>query len=398
MSERYFNLYVEINNSKFIFYSEEIDSQNNSKIKYKLDIPAIGIEKNKISNFDEFFETIKKNIYLSEQNLKSTFKEIVLILDYFDTSFIALSGYKKLNGSQILRENITYILNTLKFYVDKNEKKKTILHIFNSKFSLDNKTIINPPIGLFGDFYSHELSFSLINKNDSKNLQNVFEKCNLKIKKILLKSYLKGALISDRNLDLDTFFFIEVDSSNSKIFYFENDCLKFEQRFKFGYDIIFRDISKVTLFKKEIIEEILNQIEQKNSISDEELIEKKFFEDNNFRKIKKKLIFDIAEARINEILELMLFKNINLKYYNKLPKSLFFQVKSTSSFQSIKEIYKNILLQKGILDVKCLENETHEDIVHTARNLVHFGWKKEAIPFTKTKKSLIARFFSLFFE
>ena len=94
----------------------------------------------------------------------------------------------------------------------------------------------------------------------------------------------------------------------------------------------------------------------------------------------------------------MLFKNINLKYYNKLPKSLFFQVKSTSSFQSIKEIYKNILLQKGILDVKCLENETHEDIVHTARNLVHFGWKKEAIPFTKTKKSLIARFFSLFFE
>ena len=94
MSERYFNLYVEINNSKFIFYSEEIDSQNNSKIKYKLDIPAIGIEKNKISNFDEFFETIKKNIYLSEQNLKSTFKEIVLILDYFDTSFIALSDTK----------------------------------------------------------------------------------------------------------------------------------------------------------------------------------------------------------------------------------------------------------------------------------------------------------------
>ncbi len=398
MSERYFNLYVEINNSKFIFYGEEINSQNNSKIKYKLDIPAIGIEKNKITNFDEFFEIIKKNIYLSEQNLKSTFKEVVLILDYFDTSFITLSGYKKLNGSQILRENITYILNTLKFYVDKNEIKKTILHIFNSKFSLDNKTIINPPIGLFGDFYSHELSFSLINKNDNKNLQNVFEKCNLKIKKILLKSYLKGALISDKNLDLDTFFFIEIDSSNSKIFYFENDCLKFEQRFKFGYDIILRDISKITLLKKEIIEKFLNQIERKNSISDEELIEKKFFEENNFRKIKKKLVFDIAEARIKEILEFMLFENINLKYYNKLPNSLFFQLKSTSSFKSIKDIYKNILLQKGISDVKCLDNESDEDIVHTARNLVHFGWKKEAIPFTKTKKSLIARFFSLFFE
>lgn len=398
MSEKYYNLYVEINNSKFIFYGEEIDSQNNSKIKYKLEVPAMGLEKNKISNFDEFFNTIKKNIYLSEQNLKCIFKETVLILDYLDTSFVALSGYKKLNGSQILRENITYILNTLKFYVDKNEKKKTILHIFNSRFSLDNKEIINPPIGLFGDFYSHELSFSLINSNDFKNLKSIFEECNLRIKKILLKSYLKGAFISDKNLNLDTFFFVEISSSNSKIFYFENDCLKFEQSFKFGYDIILKDISKITLFKKDIIEEILNQIEQKNSLSEAELVEKKFFKDNSFRKIKKKLIFDIAEARINEMIEFMLFKNVNLKHYSKLTKSLFFQLKSAYNFQSIKDIYKNIFLKKGISDVRCLDEVSNEEMIQTARKLVDFGWKKEAIPFTKTKKTIIARFFSAIFE
>ena len=70
-----------------------------------------------------------------------------------------LTGFKKLNGSQILRENITYILNTLKSYVDNAEPKKTIIHIFNSSFNLDNKKIDNLPIGMFGDFYSHELSF-----------------------------------------------------------------------------------------------------------------------------------------------------------------------------------------------------------------------------------------------
>ena len=76
-----------------------------------------------------------------------------------------------MNGSQILRENITYILNTLKSYINEIETKKNIIHIFNSKFYLDNKKIENLPIGLFGDFYSHELSFVLINSNDYKNLK-----------------------------------------------------------------------------------------------------------------------------------------------------------------------------------------------------------------------------------
>ena len=45
---------------------------------------------------------------------------------------------------------------------------KTAIHIFNSKFCLDNKKVENLPIGLLGDFYSHELSLSLINTNDLK--------------------------------------------------------------------------------------------------------------------------------------------------------------------------------------------------------------------------------------
>ena len=47
--------------------------------------------------------------------------------------------------------------------------------------------IENLPIGLFGNVYSHELSFSLISNNDFKNIQNILDKCNLKIKKIFLK-------------------------------------------------------------------------------------------------------------------------------------------------------------------------------------------------------------------
>ena len=67
------------------------------------------------------------------------FKEAILIIDNFNCSLISFSGFKKLNGSQLGKENVTYILNNLKSKLLEIEKDKTILHIFNSNFLLDKK-------------------------------------------------------------------------------------------------------------------------------------------------------------------------------------------------------------------------------------------------------------------
>ena len=308
------SLYIELNCCDIVFYAVESNEQNYLKVIYKKNISFTNKEKDMILDFDQIFSIIKKNIYLIEIDLKLTFKDAVLILDTLDTRYISLSGYKKLNGSQILRENITYILNSLKSYVDEIEPKGKILHIFNSTFNLDNKKINNLPIGLFGDFYSHELSFLLMNKNDFKNLKNIFDSCNLKIKKIINKSFIKGANLSDNFKNIDTFFHIKIDEERSKIFYFENNSLKFEQTFKFGTNIILKDISKITTLKQDTIIRILDEINLNNQIPEDDFIEEKFYEEIGLKKIKKKLIYDIALARAKEIFEIMLFNNINLKY------------------------------------------------------------------------------------
>ena len=398
MKNSHLKLYLEINSKNLIFSVGKNNQNDNFENIYKLEVLITGIENNRISNFEKFFNLVKENIYLIEQKLNYTFKEIILILENFNPTFINLTGYKILNGSQILRENITYILNTLKSYVDKIESKKTILHIFNSKFNLDNSKIENLPIGLFGDFYSHELSFTLINTNDFKNLNNIFNKCNLKIKKILLKSFIKGVYISDNNANIDTFFQIEINDVNSKIFYFENNALKFQQDFKFGKEIIIKDISKVTFLKKDTIEEILHKQEFNEKISDDEFIEEEFFKDDNYKKIKKKLIYEVARARINEISELILFKNVNLKYYNKSLKPVFLELNCKLQLKGFEELYKNIFSMNGNLQFKFLNNLSSESTLSTANRLVHYGWKKEAIPTTETKKSLIGKLFEAIFS
>ena len=121
-------LFLEINTSNFIFLAGKKDEQDNFKIIYNHEVKSIGLDNNRIFDLEKVFTLIKENIYLIEQKLNLTFKEVVLILENFDPTFINLTGFKKLNGSQILRENITYILNTLKSRVDQTELKN------NSKY------------------------------------------------------------------------------------------------------------------------------------------------------------------------------------------------------------------------------------------------------------------------
>ena len=372
------------------------DEKNNFKILEKLFLPIEGIIENKISDLDKFTNLIKKNILLIEQKINYTFKDIILILDNFEISFLNLCGFKKLNGTQISKENITYILNLLKSCVDEFEENKKILHIFNSEYCLDKKKLDNLPIGLFGNFYSQELSFNMINKNDYNNLKNIFDKCNLKIKKVLKKSFVEGVNINTRYNNIETFFLIKINNHNSKISFFENASLKFEQVFKFGTDIILRDISKITSLNKENVKLILNKINLADSLSNDEIIEKEFFTDN-YRKIKKKLIYEIALARIQEISELIIFKNINLKYYNKVSKNIFLVIDRQTQFKGLNKIFEFAFSLNNKLDLNIIADSSEDNLIKTTNNLVQYGWKKEAIPIALSKKSIFRRFFEAIF-
>ncbi len=391
-------LFVEINNFEYIFGVGDNDKNNEFKIIYKESINLQGISNNRIVDFDLIYNIIKKNIFLIEQKLNFTFKDAVLILDNFNCSFINLTGYKKLNGSQILKDNITYILNSLKLTLDEFEKKKKILHIFNSKYYLDKKKIENLPIGLFGDFYSHELSFCLMNSNDYKNLNNIFDKCNVKIKKVLLKNFVEGTHIINKNQNLDTFFKVEINENCSQLIYFENSALKFVQNFRFGSNLVINDISKITSLNKDIVKKILLNLKLNRTITDQELVEKELFNNENYRKIKKKLIFEIASARIQELAEVFLLKNINLASFQQKDRTVFLNINNKQNFECFKEIYNSVFSKNDHFKLNFIGNIGIEETIDGASKLVNFGWKKEAIPVIHAEKSIIAKFFDMLFN
>ncbi len=396
MSFKSLEFFLEIDEYKFYYTIVEYDGNGNFEIVLRHSSLNPGIVKGKIQDFDLISKNIKENIYSIEKKLNFTFKDVILILSKFECSVINFSGYKKLNGSQLTKENITYIINSLKSQVDKTEKNKKILHIFNSDHILDKKNIENIPIGLFGDFYSHELSFFLINNNDYKNLKNLINSCNLNIKKAISKNFLENIYLI-KEYDINSFFNISINENNSSIVFLKNSSLKFFQSFNFGTDIIVNDISKVLAIEKEKIKKLLISTDFKNIKSGKDLIEKEYF-DQNFRKIKKKMVLDIAQARIQEICEVIFTKNINIDNFLKEQKLIILQINDETNFQFFKESFEGFFSNHEQFELKIANKFENKFFFKNAGELVQFGWKKEAIPIIQERKSIIARIFDFLFN
>lgn len=393
------NLIIEINETKYIFIVLNNDEDENLKIISKTTVPVEGMSGNKIFDQNLIIKILKDNIYSLEKKLNYTFKEVILLIDNFDCSFINLSGFNKLNGSQLVKENISYIINNLKTKINEIEINKIILHIFNTKYLLDNKESENLPIGLFGNFYSHELSFFLINNNDYKNIKNIFNNCNLKIEKIISKNFIEGIKLTNEHSDLVSFFKIDMNNNKTKIIFFRNSSPIYFQNFNFGSELILKDISKVTGLSIDVVKAALINLDfSKTGLEKEEFLEKKYFLESNYRKISKQLIFNIANARVEEILEIILFKNINALSFFEKKIPVFLHLNDELIYKSFAKAFTSFFFKKNILEIKFIKKEVSNNFYFNLFKIVQFGWKREAVPIIQKKRSLIAKFFNYLFN
>ena len=162
-------LFAEINEKNFIFLVVKYDENFDFKVIYSISKESEGILDGKITNVESSSKIIKDCLNLIEKKVNFIFKDVTVINNQGNFSCINISGFKKLSGSQILDENISYLLNNIKKLVLDNQSDKSLIHLFNSNFFLDYNVLKNPPIGLHGDLYNQHLTFFLLPKNHSLN-------------------------------------------------------------------------------------------------------------------------------------------------------------------------------------------------------------------------------------
>ena len=302
---------------------------------------------------------------------------------------------KKLNGSQVLSEDISYILNDVKLKLLEAEKDKTIIHLFNTKYLLDNKPIKNLPIGLHGDFYSHQLTFFMVKNNDLKNIKTLFNMCNLNLSKIILKSFTEGIKIIKEDKK-DTFIKINIKKNETLLSIFYESSFCYFQKFNFGSDIILKDISKVCSFEMSKTKNIISETKFEN-LNENSYVDQKYFDDNNFRKISLKHIVEIASARIEEIVDVIFNLNRNIFYIGGEEILINLSIDDKSIQNKFKEIFKKNF-NNCKLNFFNLTDQDNFTSIEIFGELLSKGWIKEAIPIVNKKKSWISSIFSSLFE
>ena len=391
-------LIIDLNDNKIIFLVILFNEQKNFKILKKIILESSGIKNGHIIDIEIVSQLLKKNINNIEEEINYFFSDVAIIINPNDINCLNVSGYKKLNGSQVSNEDIIYILNNIKKIILENEINYFLVHLFNSNFSLDSDNLENLPIGLFGDFYNQNMTFFLVNKNIIKNIKLVFNNCGLNIEKIILKSFAESVYLLSHNLSHQNFTILRLGKESINVSLFKNKSFVFTENFDFGFNLINKDISKLCTLKIEEVENLLKEVELKNiiEINNESFLDKKYFYVSPYRKIKYQLILDVFTARLEELFEICYKKNNNIKKSEN--NKIYVYVDSSEYFKNIRYVIE----KNKLTTFECIFDSFSEYSLQTAvlgaSEIIGKGWEKEAIPIIYKKKSYIAGFFSKLFS
>ena len=354
--------------------------------------PSEGIHNGTIVNLSKASKAIRSCISTAEKKGNVLLKKINVVLESPEFLTTKFTKNKKINGSKIHKDDIDFLLRESKKQLILNDKKQTIIHIFNYNYIVDGKAFTEEPIGVYADSLIHEITFITMPKNNLKNINQSFNDCDIEIERLISSTFALGAgLLSNHELKSGSVL-IDLGSEKTSIGLFKNSALIYSITLPVGVNHITKDISKVCSLSLEESEIIRNNIDFSlpniiNIFDENDFLKKNFFISSSFRKISKNLILNVIKARLDEIFETIkkqiILSELNLNFVLVGGGSKLINIeKYCEKFfgTRIKKISEN----NEIKDKELVKNFSS---CLGALKIIRDGWETEAIPESTLKTS-----------
>ena len=380
---------------------------NNAEILSTSITPSDGFHNDAVVNLSKASGAIRACISDAEKKAKIPLKKINVVIEQPDFLCTKFSKHKKINGSKIHKDDIEFLLKEAKKQLVLNDKKHSIIHIFNHNYIVDGKNFAEEPIDVYADSLTHEIAFITIPKNNLKNINQVFINCDIEIERLISRTFTLGVeLLNHKELEFGSAI---LDLGFEKISFglFKNLALVHSITFPIGVNHLTKDISKVCSLSLDESENIRNNIDfsfQNNQklFDKNDYLKNIYFINSNFRKISKNLILDIIKARLDEIFE-KLKKELIIPGFNLTSGIHFLLTGGGSDISNIEKCFINFfgsnikILNKNTLEKdKVLEKNFASCL--GALKIIKDGWETEAIPEISGKNIEKISFFAKIFK
>ena len=365
-----------------------------------------GIHNSIITNIKHAINSIRACLAEAEKKSNISLSKIHVLIDPIEIITTRLSKYKKISGSKIEKDDISFLLKEAKKQIELNDSRLSNIHIFNYKYVVDNKLFKNLPYDIYADRFSQENTFLSVPKNILKNISEVFNSCDIEIDKFISCSYALG--VSCFNQDKIDYGcgIVDIGYEKTSLALFKNSSLIHTSSFPIGSNHITKDITRgcyLSENESEIIKKDISITNENNDLINNKFLSDNYFSETKFRKISSHFVKDIISARLDEILN-KVFKEINFLQTDSIRHNLIF-TGGGSRLNDLDNI-ANTRLSSSIINTNSDKFETPNQInreflaCYGAMIILTKGFVSEAIAIPnkgpKDKNGFFTRIFDIF--
>lgn len=315
MEERYIAS-VDLGTSKLAVCVASIEDQNVQIIYYK-ESPSEGIRNSRVTNPGVADKFVRNAIAEAQQTLRIKIQQVVVGLPRWQVrQETASADAEREDDSKFISESEIRFLKSeaLKTYPLKEPKREIIYGAVAQSFSTED--CINEPeseiIGMSAEKIEGKFKVFIGSKRLSTNLDELFGSMQIGIaRKFFIPGITAKAVLSSEEMK-NGVALVDIGAGVSSVTIFKDNLMRYYAAIPFGGDCVTRDIESICGFSFKMAEEIKKAYgaclpDKLSTLGEKEL---HILDDDGrpLRKLSIKVLSEIVNARMEEIINALLYK------------------------------------------------------------------------------------------
>ena len=260
----------------------------------------------------------------AEKYLSTHIDDVIVLYDSPKFYSLDISIKKVFDHATSIKKVYDDLIEEALFFILQNNFKDQIIHLVVNNILVDNHKELDLIIeDIKIKSLILEIKFICISRSLFNNISNQFKKNNLRILSLYCSSYVKAFYYKKKFGVRDNIIFLDIGFERTSSLIFNNSKFEFFKSIPFGGNNITKDISKVLNLDLDYSEDLkikFNEIEKNTIFSKNDINKINPFSETLEKNISIDLLKQIIEARIDEIIQLVLSRSDTIKNLNSLVK------------------------------------------------------------------------------